>query len=268
MDTTRSEMSKTFKSHQLIHSMPDQRRHRGPHPEDTRLFATNQVSALQAATVDLRWLLDRHYALQSSLKLVGDRYTLTTRQRTAVSRCVCTTDQQQRRWKNRLHDIGGTSEIWIDGYNVLTSIEAALSGGVMLCGHDGCLRDMASMHGSYRKVEETVPALQLVGHHLTASGVGRVHWLLDEPVSNSGRLRSMMLELGKAEQWPWEVELVPDPDPILAVCPHVIATADSEILNQARSWYPLVNQLVQDAIPTAWIVDLSTSSVAVDSDQI
>jgi len=32
---------------------------------------------------------------------------------------------------------------------------------VLMFGRDGALRDMASIHGSYRKVEETVPALEL-----------------------------------------------------------------------------------------------------------
>jgi hypothetical protein len=53
--------------------------------------------------------------------------------------------------------------LWIDGYNVLTSIEAALSGGVILRARDGCYRDMASMHGSYRKVEETISAIHILG---------------------------------------------------------------------------------------------------------
>ena len=50
-------------------------------------------------------------------------------------------------------------ELWIDGYNALTTIESALSGSVILRARDGCYRDMASMHGTYRKVQETVPAI-------------------------------------------------------------------------------------------------------------
>ena len=53
-------------------------------------------------------------------------------------------------------------QLWIDGYNVLTTIEAALAGAVIIAGRDGCYRDMASMHGSYRKVEETSPAIELI----------------------------------------------------------------------------------------------------------
>ncbi|MCA8992274.1 MAG: DUF434 domain-containing protein [Planctomycetaceae bacterium] len=227
--------------------MPDQRRHRGPHPEDARLFAPDQIPAMQTATTELSWLLSRGYVLASSLKLVGDRHGLTARQRTAVSRCTCTEEQRRRREAHQLSpaDLKGQS-LWIDGYNVLTSIEAALSGGVLLRGQDGCIRDMASMHGSYRKVSETVPALRMIGEHLQQLGVSGVRWLLDAPVSNSGRLRSLMLELATEHGWDWEVDLVPDPDPILAAATEIIASADSEILNAAERWYPLANDVIGD----------------------
>ena len=74
--------------------MPDRRTHRGPHPEDAELFATAAIPALRAAAADLTWLLDRGYAVSSSLKLVGDRHYLAVRQRVAVARCVCTSVQR------------------------------------------------------------------------------------------------------------------------------------------------------------------------------
>src|SRR6202007_3339782 len=83
-------------------------------------------------------------------------------------------------------------ELWIDGYNVLTLVESALSGGVVLLCRDDCCRDIAGIHRRYRKVSETVPALQLVGEALAALGVGRCRWWLDKPVSNSGRLKALI----------------------------------------------------------------------------
>ena len=102
--------------------------------------------------------------------------------------------------------------IEIDGYNVLTTIEAALSGGVLLLARDGALRDMASMHGSYRKVDETRPALELIGQTLAGFGVSEALWLLDRPVSNSGRLKKIIEDLAGQRGWTWQVELVHDPD--------------------------------------------------------
>jgi hypothetical protein len=56
--------------------MPDRRTHRGPHPEDERLFAADGLPILRQAVADLCWLLSRGYAPESSLKLVGDCYDL------------------------------------------------------------------------------------------------------------------------------------------------------------------------------------------------
>ena len=66
--------------------MPDSRAHRGPDPRDREAFAPSCVPALCTAVADLSWLLGRDYAPVSALKLVGDRYSLTERQRQAVRR--------------------------------------------------------------------------------------------------------------------------------------------------------------------------------------
>src|SRR5690606_966360 len=165
----------------------------------------------------------RGYPSISTLKLVGDRYALQARQRVAVARCAVGEDARERRQKHEIQpaDLPG-QELWIDGYNVLTSLEAALAGGAILHARDGCYRDMASMHGSYRKVAETTPAILAVGELLTQWQVASCHWLLDRPVSNSGRLRAMLLNAAASHGWPWHVELVPDPDPLLANSAQVV----------------------------------------------
>ena len=58
----------------------------------------------------------------------------------------------------RLQALRGSVELLIDGYNVLTTVESALAHGLLLIGRDGCMRDLASMHGSWRKVDETAIA--------------------------------------------------------------------------------------------------------------
>lgn len=238
--------------------MPDTRKHRGPHPDDSELFAKSALPDLRTAVGDLAWLLSRGYALPSSLKLVGDRYALNARQRTAVSRCCCSEEDLARRQKHRVdpHDLSG-EELWIDGYNVLTSLEAALAGGVILVGRDGCYRDMASMHGSYRKVAETVPAIEILGILLEEWNVSACRWLLDQPVSNSGRLKTILREAAEEHGWNWQIELVPDPDPILAGCDQIVATADSEILNHADRWFNLAKETIDRCVENVWLVDLS-----------
>ena len=145
----------------------------------------------------------------------------------------------------------------IDGYNVLTTIEAALGQGILVLGRDGALRDMASIHGTYRKVEETIPAIALVGAALDELRVAQCTWYLDSPVSNSGRLKAILLDTARDNHWTWQVEAVPNPDPVLIQSSEIVATADSVILDACAHWTGLAREVVRRKVPTAHVLDLS-----------
>ena len=235
--------------------MPDTRSHRGLAPEDARLFAREQLPALRAATRDLSWLLERGYQPTSALKLTGDRHALTARQRAAVSRCACA-DSRARERARRLQPTAALAgrALQIDGFNVLTTLEVALSGGVVLLGRDGVLRDIAGVHGSYRRVSETEPALSLLERTLRALGVTACEWLLDAPVSNSGRLCAAI----NARAVPgWHARVVADPDPLLASSAAIVASADGEVLDAAANSCNLVRLCVERELPGAFVLDLS-----------
>ena len=237
--------------------MPDTRSHRGPHPEDHRLFAPETLGVLREAASDLNWLLNRGYPGTAAQKLVGDRYQLAARQRTAVARCACSdVDLNERQRRQASCDALTGQPLLLDGYNVLTTVEAALAGGVILAARDGTLRDMASMHGSFRRVTETRPALELIGRTAAALGVSCCVWYLDRPVSNSGRLKTAMAELARHHEWNWTIELVANPDAVLIACEQTIATADSAVLDRCRAWYNLARETIARFVPNARIVDL------------
>ena len=241
-----------------METVPDSRNHRGPHPEDARLFAPRAWPGLREAVADLCWLLSRGYGKASSLKLVGDRHNLVARQRTAVRRCACSdADLARRQAHQSAAEALEERPLWLDGYNVLTTVEAALAGGVILLARDGCYRDMASMHGSYRKVAETRPALELIGRTTAACGVRRCLWFLDRPVSNSGRLGAIIREVAAANDWSWQVELVSDPDAVLAEADPITATADSAILDRVGAWFNLARETIVRHVPEARIVELA-----------
>ena len=241
--------------------MPDHRHHRGPHPEDAELFAPAAHAALRAAAGDLSWLLSRGYASPSAVKVVGDRYALNARQRVAVMRCACADAARDARLGRRLSpEALAGRRMLLDGYNVLTTVEAALGGGVVLVGRDLCYRDMASMHGTYRGVEETAPALSLIGDRLAALNVASAVWYLDSPVSNSGRLKGVMADVARQRGWDWQVLLVQNPDAVLlgtAEDDGIVVTADSAILDGRVGWYGLAGDVVRRDVPGAWVVDLS-----------
>jgi hypothetical protein len=236
---------------------PDQRQHRGPHPADQTLFAPEHIPALREATAELSWLLSRGYAINSALKLVGDRHGLTERQRAAVARAACSDQSLARRRQACVPPERLSGEpVIVDGFNLIVTLEAALSGGVIILCRDGCLRDLSSVHGSYRAVQETPRALRLIGEALAGLGVREARWLLDRPVSNSGRLAGKIREVAEQAGWTWSVELVFNPDADILSAALVALTSDSAILDRVGRWANLTAHMYATAQHTPWMIDL------------
>lgn len=229
--------------------------HRGPAPDDAAIFGRERLPALRSAVDELSWLLGRGYAERSALALVGDRHALTTRQRKAVSRCAAPDAVVAARRARRVDvtAIGGQI-VHIDGFNTIIVGESVCSGGVVLRGRDGAHRDLASVHGTYGRVAETAEVLEALAQLLAPAR--EVVWLLDRPVSNSGRLAEMLRAQAEAAGLPWRVEIVWDPDPVLMGSDAVVATGDAQILDADVRWVDLAGALIERVGARAWVLDL------------
>jgi hypothetical protein len=207
-------------------------------------------------------LLTKGYADKSALKLVGDKFSLTERQRLAVMRSACSDQHLDSRNQRcvAIEDLAGQG-IAIDGYNVLITVEAAMSGAFVFKGRDGCYRDLASIHGTYRKVTETIPALQLIGEFFKEISVNEATWLLDSPVSNSGRLKTLIGKLARESNWNWEIELHMSPDAELKKTDAVVASSDSVVLDSCRRWCNLATEIIREKHPVATVIDLAPNSI-------
>ena len=118
---------------------------------------------------------------------------------------------------------------------------------------DGTYRDLASVHGTYKHVRHTQQALLKVGEALRKAA--SVTWYFDTPVSNSGRLKTLLGALATEHQFKWETHLVYNPDKELIAQPNdtVLVSSDSWILDDGGSWCNLGRYLVE-AIDDAWVV--------------
>lgn len=239
--------------------MPDRRTHRGPHPADAKLFAPAAISTIAAALADFSLLLTKGYAEKSALKLVGDKFSLTERQRLAIMRSACSDRQLSSRQERCLPITALAGQpLAVDGYNVLITIEAAMSGAIVFRGRDGCFRDLASIHGTYRKVTETIPAVRLIGDFIKETGAAKTLWLLDSPVSNSGRLKTIIGELAGKNNWDWQIQLLQSPDAELIKTAAVVASSDSVVLDGCGKWVNLARAIIEEKLPNAHLVDLSS----------
>jgi len=237
--------------------MGQRQQHRGKHPDDDRLFSAKWLPVLREAVADLSYLLSRGYADKASLKVVGDHYQLATRQRRAVSGAACSDASLARRAAHHVavEELTGES-VAVDGYNLLIIAESTLSGGVLLRGRDGCIRDLASVHGSYHRVLETTEAIRVLGEAFGQLKPERVTWHFDAPVSNSGRLAALMREAAEANGWPWTVRLDHGVDRRLAASESVVVTSDSWILDRVARWTNVKGFLVDWVGAKESLVDL------------
>jgi hypothetical protein len=238
--------------------MPDSRRRRGPHPKDLASFSEEALEPLRQAVADLCWLKGRGYPPKAALKLVGDRHALRDRQRKALQRCAASDEDCRLRVERAVSPFELQGEaVAIDGYNVILTLEAALSGGLLLLARDGVLRDLASLSSHYRKLEVTRPAVELLVEALDAAGVAEVECLLDRPISNSARLMKLIEAIAGPARAAWRVRLTARTDSELKSSLQIVASADSAILDACGRWVNLARHLVETRIPDAKVVDLS-----------
>lgn len=229
---------------------------RGYEPRDAQWFSGQAIEQLLIARRDLQWLLDRGYPLRSALELVGGHYQLAARQRTALQRSTATRAQYRQRESTRLGtDSVRNGVLLIDGFNLIITLEVALSGSLLIQGGDGVIRDLAGLHGTYRLIRQTDEALELVGRALASLAVAEARFYLDTPVSNSGKLKSRIREHAAGWQLPVAVELTDNVDAFLDRKERIVSS-DSVLLDRCASWLNLSAMIVRESIPAAWIVRL------------
>jgi hypothetical protein len=119
------------------------------------------------------------------------------------------------------------------------------------------VRDLSSVRGSYRAVEETERAVRLAGEALEHLRPAPVVWLFDKPVSNSGRLDERVRNIAGECGWPWTVEVEFNPDRTIVNSGRVAVTSDSNVLDGVARWLNLSRLLVERSVARAWLLDLS-----------
>jgi hypothetical protein len=213
---------------------------------DAELFAGAALQRVQRAAAQLAWLLDRGYPLAGSLGLVGDRWALEARQRSALHRAAATAATVAGRAARRV-PASALAGRWlaIDAYNVLTTARVVAEGGLVIRGRDGAHRDLAGAHRRARDAAATWAAAQQVRAALAPLALAGVRWVIDAPVSGSGRLATALRAAGDA------VVMANDADAaLLAEQGVVLASADGRVIDGPQSWFDLAGLLAH----TAWVV--------------
>lgn len=210
---------------------------RGFVPEDERFFSPEAIGIMKTASQHVRYLLNEGYDLKHATVFVGNHFQLSERQRLAVMRSVATEKQLEERSRKQkaLTELSG-QEVWIDGFNIIITLEVLFSDSLLFTCMDGTVRDLAALRGTYRLIPETEEAVRMLLDLLQEAGVSRVNILLDEPVSNSGRLKTRIAEIAEGTcTFDLDIQIRKEVDRALYGKENVISS-DSIVLNQCASW--------------------------------
>lgn len=223
-------------------------RNRGKNTGDDTLFGSEkQIDKLRLAVQDMAYLLSRDYAERASSELVGNRYKLKNRQIQTLRGASASENQIQNR-RSKQVEISDLKDkiIYLDGFNILILLESLLSEAYIFKGLDDCYRDLSGVHGTYKRVNQTQKSIELVSHFFEKAKLQKLVWIFDKPVSNSGRIKQIILEFAQENNLNWEVDLQFNPDKFLAENAEIIASSDAWILDHCKKWFNVIDYLIQE----------------------
>lgn len=229
---------------------------RGFVPTDEREFGVKCLGKLRTAAEEVCFLLNRGYSVKNATTFVGNHHQLSERQRLAIARAVSAENSIRLRKGKELSDkdIDGKT-LYIDGFNTIITLEIAYSGSLLLSCMDGTIRDLAGLRGTYSLIDKTDMALQAIADTLEMLHAGKAVFYLDAPVSNSGRLRSRILDIMENRSFDVEVYVENSVDSILETKSNVVS-ADAIILDKCESWYDLTKTVIREKIGDYAFVDI------------
>ncbi|NMC68412.1 MAG: DUF434 domain-containing protein [Spirochaetales bacterium] len=196
------------------------------------------------ACQDYYYLLNKGYAVKSSLKIVGDRYELSSIERNILLRGISQNKKiEERKAKTILENQIENKKVHIDGYNLLFTISNYYNGDFCFISLDGFVRDCANIGGRNKKrlnYEKTTSILLLFLIELKPQ---KCLIYFDEPVSKSKEdieLFKILLSNNKDFSYSkdlFDLLLVRNPDTVLSKInsDEIIVTSDSVIIDKTDS---------------------------------
>lgn len=234
---------------------------RGYCSKDKIEFGSQWKDRLNQAGEELYFLLNRGYKLNPSSTFIGNHYMLSERQRLALVRMISSKEQLALRKMKELLPEKLPKRVVIDGFNAIISLEVALSESLVIRGMDGTIRDLAGLRGNYRIIDKTSQAVHFIFQALEKLNILEVVFYLDQPVSNSGRLKSLIYEISETYKINLAVEVINDVDMVLEKKEGVI-TSDAIILDKCFSWFNLNKWILDNYVQQAWVFELEIEDVS------
>jgi hypothetical protein len=188
------------------------------------------------AEEDVRYLVNRNYPKKSAVRFVSDHYRLPQEQRYILSRIVVPEElAHSRRLKLQPPQSMRNKNVYIDGYNVLISVEALLAGNKLYLSDDGFLRDSQGIFRKYKVSGLTEKALFEIAEILTFHDPARIEILFDQQIGLSGLMAANVRKILAKFGLNGIARTIKDVDRQLKIVDGIVATSDGNIIDSSRS---------------------------------
>jgi hypothetical protein len=198
---------------------------------------TDFLSALS----DYRYFKNRGYPHKSVLKIIGDRYRLSTHERNCLFRGVVDTDTcSNTKKKLVLPESIPPEPIGLDWFNVVITMESYLKGYTLFVSDDGIVRDSSGVHGSYKISQISIRAMQEIISAINSLPVVKVDAFIDSPISHSGEIATMLREYTETKAMKqFDIFVVKSADYQLKNYKGIIASSDTVIIEHSNYVFDL-----------------------------
>lgn len=202
---------------------------------ERQLLPANKLKEkLSKPAIDIRYLLSRGYMRKSAISFVSNHYRLTEQERQVLARLVFSPETAESRFKKKLScsRLEGF-DVFVDGYNVLITIESALKNEPIWSADDGFLRDTSGIFRNHKITNTTCMAVDEMLSTLSTLKIRSATILLDSQMSNSRKLAQFIRERTESKAFKADVRTSKHVDFDLkeAGANTVIATADGIIID-------------------------------------
>lgn len=245
METMNNEVKDSFGDyHKIVR--------RGFDENDIISFKSERTEIILKASRDVKYLLNAGYKVKTATMFVANHYALSERERLVLARGVAADECIKSR---KAKCVTSADTVYIDGFNAIIPMESLLSGSVLFECQDGAIRDLANLKGSYKIIDKTENAIRLLLSGLKSFNVKKAIFYLDKPVSNSGRLKTMILNIANDYDIEVEVYLLDAVDKSLYGKENVVS-GDCIVMDEAVSIVPLYQRILDTYSGDKWIFKL------------
>lgn len=204
------------------------------------------IERLKEAVKDYRYLLDRGYDKEASLRFIGDSHNLSREERLALFRCVYSSHESI----NHREKIVSPSEVYgrvlaVDGFNVLITIESLLAHRTIIECDDGFIRDLSLIFSKYKVSDVTDKAIKMLLDFVKECKPSSVYIFFDSPISHSGDLSAKIRAMLKKAGLRGDAKAVPQADVEVVKTGEIVSSSDCVVIDKAVKVLDIAGELAR-----------------------